>query len=231
MKLSARCRLFLTMLAAVVLLTGCVSIAGADVRNESEPYTDSTQTAGQTGSTEPLQQVSAAQETLAARTVPVSHTYTMQAQSPAAGGKARLSARQELQLYAKKAAPVKSEPAKQPTALQTAAAAAGAADGEVPDNLVLLDTFVATAYCQSGTTATGTQTTVGRSLSVNPNVIPYGTHVWIYLDDGTYVGDYYAEDTGSNMMANPYVVDIYMGPSEETCIQWGARHVSIYVEG
>ena len=96
---------------------------------------------------------------------------------------------------------------------------------------MLLDTFIATAYCVTGTTSTGTYTTVGRTLAVNPNIIPYGTHVWLYLDDGTLVGDYYAEDTGSNMMAHPYVIDIYMGEgSYNDCILWGAQHVSVYVE-
>lgn len=42
----------------------------------------------------------------------------------------------------------------------------------VPDDLELLDTFLATAYCQTGTTATGTYTTVGRTLAVNPGVNP-----------------------------------------------------------
>ena len=102
---------------------------------------------------------------------------------------------------------------------------------ETPDDLVLLDTFIATAYCVTGTTSTGTYTTVNRTLAVNPEVIPYGTHVWLYLDDGTFVGDYYAEDTGSNMMENPYVIDIYMGEdSYNECILWGAQHVSVYVE-
>lgn len=102
---------------------------------------------------------------------------------------------------------------------------------ETPEELVLLDTFIATAYCVTGTTSTGTYTTVNRTLAVNPDVIPYGTHVWLYLDDGTLVGDYYAEDTGSNMMENPYVIDIYMGEgSYNDCILWGAQHVSVYVE-
>jgi 3D (Asp-Asp-Asp) domain-containing protein len=221
MKFSARWKLLLAAAAAALLLTGCVSIADADVRSESESCASSSQTGGEEA--EVLQQAPAAPKTLSAKVVPMSDTY----KTAAEGGKARLSARQELRLYTKKSAAVRAEPAKQPTALQTAAAASG---DEVPDDLVLLDTFVATAYCQTGTTATGTYTTVGRSLSVNPGVIPYGTHVWIYLDDGTYVGDYYAEDTGSNMQAHPYVVDIYMGTSRQTCIDWGARHVSIYVE-
>ena len=97
-------------------------------------------------------------------------------------------------------------------------------------SLTLLDTFIATAYCVTGQTATGTWTTEHRTLAVNPAIIPYGTHVWLFLDDGTLVGDFYAEDTGANMMEHPYVVDIYMGPSYEACVSWGARHVSVYVE-
>ncbi len=116
------------------------------------------------------------------------------------------------------------------TASAEAVPAAQEPSGEAPA-LTLLDGFLATAYCQTGLTATGTYTTVGRTLAVNPDIIPYGTHVWLYLDDGTLVGDYYAEDTGSNMTAHPYVVDIYMGEdSYEQCIEWGVRHVNIYVE-
>lgn len=114
---------------------------------------------------------------------------------------------------------------------ETAPDAEAQTAAETPDDLVLLDTFIATAYCVTGTTSTGTYTTVNRTLAVNPEVIPYGTHVWLYLDDGTLVGDYYAEDTGSNMMENPYVIDIYMGEdSYNECILWGAQHVSVYVE-
>ena len=78
--------------------------------------------------------------------------------------------------------------------------------------------------------AWGAYTTVGRTLAVNPGVIPYGTHVWLYLEDGTLVGDYYAEDTGGNMLEHPYVIDIYMGTDYDTCIEWGVKRVSVYVE-
>lgn len=123
------------------------------------------------------------------------------------------------------------EPVPPAVPVQKASAEESAEPG-VPDNLTLLDTFIATAYCLTGTTSTGTYTTVGRTLAVNPGIIPYGTHVWLYLEDGTFVGDFYAEDTGSNMMEHPYVVDIYMGEdSYDDCINWGARRVSIYVEG
>ena len=106
---------------------------------------------------------------------------------------------------------------------------------QTPENapqagLKLLDSFIATAYYLTGLTSTGAYTTVNHTLAVNPNIIPYGTHVWIWLEDGTYVGDFYAEDTGSNMMAHPYVIDIYMGNDYNACVQWGARNVLVYVE-
>lgn len=119
--------------------------------------------------------------------------------------------------------PVEPTPA-EPTPLESVPA-------ESADGLTYLDTFIATAYTVTGTTATGTYTTVGRTLAVNPGIIPYGTHVWLYLEDGTPVGDYYAEDTGSNMMAHPYVIDIYMGEdSYDACMEWGARRVLVYTE-
>lgn len=104
------------------------------------------------------------------------------------------------------------------------------ADLERPDDLVKLGDFIATAYCVTGQTSTGTQTTVGRTLAVNPYVIPYGTEVWLYLEDGTFAGDFIAEDTGSNMLANSNVIDIYMGEgSYHDCILWGAQNVEVYI--
>ncbi len=113
---------------------------------------------------------------------------------------------------------------------ETAIAKATKADMERPDDLVKLGDFIATAYCVTGQTSTGTQTTVGRTLAVNPYVIPYGTEVWLYLEDGTFAGDFIAEDTGSNMLANPNVIDIYMGQdSYNDCILWGAQNVEVYI--
>ena len=111
-----------------------------------------------------------------------------------------------------------------------AIAQATKADHERPDDLVKLGDFIATAYCVTGQTSTGTQTTVGRTLAVNPYVIPYGTEVWLYLEDGTFAGDFIAEDTGSNMLANPNVIDIYMGQdSYNDCILWGAQNVEVFI--
>ena len=136
--------------------------------------------------------------------------------------------------------PITEEPAPEEEPAQDAAeeavvddspiAQATKADEERPDDLVKLGDFIATAYCVTGQTSTGTYTTVGRTLAVNPYVIPYGTEVWLYLEDGTFAGDFIAEDTGSNMLANPNVIDIYMGQgSYNDCILWGAQNVEVYI--
>ena len=131
------------------------------------------------------------------------------------------------------ALPVKEEAVAEETPApeaDNAIARATKADHERPDDLVKLGDFIATAYCVTGQTSTGTQTTVGRTLAVNPYVIPYGTEVWLYLEDGTFAGDFIAEDTGSNMLANPNVIDIYMGQdSYNDCILWGAQNVEVYI--
>lgn len=121
-------------------------------------------------------------------------------------------------------------PAEEPVVDDSPIAQATKADMERPDDLVKLGDFIATAYCVTGQTSTGTQTTIGRTLAVNPYVIPYGTEVWLYLEDGTFAGDFIAEDTGSNMLANPNVIDIYMGQgSYNDCILWGAQNVEVYI--
>ncbi len=121
-------------------------------------------------------------------------------------------------------------PSEEPVIDDSPIAQATKADMERPDDLVKLGDFIATAYCVTGQTSTGTQTTVGRTLAVNPYVIPYGTEVWLYLEDGTFAGDFIAEDTGSNMLANPNVIDIYMGQdSYNDCILWGAQDVQVYI--
>ena len=100
-----------------------------------------------------------------------------------------------------------------------------------PEGLTYLNSFLATAYCDCGLTATGTTTTVGRTIAVNPDVVPYGTHLYLYLDDGTFVGDYYAEDTGGNLLRHHYLLDIYMGDGAyDQCINWGVRHVLVFID-
>lgn len=78
------------------------------------------------------------------------------------------------------------------------------------------------AVCSTGVTAqTG-------YIAVNPNIIPYGTKMYIVSNDGSYVYGYaIAADTGGFASRNPYMVDLYFNSVKE-CVTFGIRNVTIY---
>jgi 3D (Asp-Asp-Asp) domain-containing protein len=84
-----------------------------------------------------------------------------------------------------------------------------------PPEQISLGEFTITHYCacsrccgkSDGVTATGTQATEGRTIAVDPEVIPYGTKVLI---DGH---EYIAEDTGGAIRGNK--IDIYVDSHQE----------------
>ena len=86
----------------------------------------------------------------------------------------------------------------------------------------------ATAYCPcakccgkaDGITATGTKATAGRTIAVDPSVIPYGTKVKI--NGNTYV----AEDCGGAVKGNK--IDIYFNTHEEA-LQFGRQKLTAYI--
>lgn len=82
-------------------------------------------------------------------------------------------------------------------------------------------TFEATAYSGDTITATGTVPKVGRTIAVDPKVIPYGSQVYI---EG--MGTYIAEDCGGAVKGN--IIDIFMSSKEE-CREWGRRKVQIKI--
>ena len=86
-----------------------------------------------------------------------------------------------------------------------------------------------TAYTElDGITAIGTIPRVG-TVAVNPNVIPYGTRLYICSADGSYVYGYaVAEDTGTAAMAGDIIVDLYMN-SEEECVAFGRQNLCVYI--
>lgn len=86
-----------------------------------------------------------------------------------------------------------------------------------------------TAYCEpGGICSTGVPAQVGV-VAVNPNVIPYGSHLFIAAADSSYVYGYaVAGDTGGAMLSGQAVVDLYMN-SESDCISFGRRNVVVYV--
>ena len=84
-------------------------------------------------------------------------------------------------------------------------------------NDVFLGEFTLTAYCPgrcccgkwaSGYTATGTLATEGRTIAVDPKVIPYGTRVLLIWPDGTQ-REYIAEDCGGGVNGNR--IDVFFG--------------------
>ena len=74
-----------------------------------------------------------------------------------------------------------------------------------------------------GITYTGTKATVGRTVAVDPAVIPLGS--WLYIQG---IGWRCAEDTGSAVRGN--IIDIYVGEGEkarQAALRAGRRQVKI----
>ena len=91
-------------------------------------------------------------------------------------------------------------------------------------------TSLATAYCDKGLTATGTQARVG-AIAVDPRRIPYGTRLFIMSADGEYIyGIATAEDTGSRQHIVGTRIDLHFDTKRE-CIQFGARDCLVYFLG
>lgn len=66
-------------------------------------------------------------------------------------------------------------------------------------------------------------------VAVNPNIIPYGTRLYIKSSDGSYVYGYaIAADTGTALMDGRVLVDVYFNTYGEAC-KFGAKKVDVYV--
>lgn len=77
-------------------------------------------------------------------------------------------------------------------------------------------------------TASGRKATVG-CVAVDPNIIPYGTELYITTVDGSAVYGYaIAADTGTALMDGLILVDLFMESYDASC-DWGARQVNIYI--
>ena len=85
-------------------------------------------------------------------------------------------------------------------------------------------TGIATAYYEppGSLTASGMTVGVGR-IGVNPEMIPYGTKLYV-----TGYGYCVAADCGWGTIGMGRIADLYMN-SEAECEQWGVREVTIYV--
>lgn len=88
----------------------------------------------------------------------------------------------------------------------------------------------ATAYGASdgNKTSTGTKPAIGY-IAVNPNVIPYGSRLYIRSKDGKHIyGFAIAADTGPSVLKNITVADLFLG-SDVEIYHWGRRDVEIYI--
>lgn len=100
----------------------------------------------------------------------------------------------------------------------------------IPVNYTRVISGRSTAYTApaGAGTASGRLAQVGV-VAVNPNVIPYGSELYIVSQDGSRVYGYaVAGDTGSAMMNGHALVDLYMNTYEDCC-NWGAVYVDVYV--
>ena len=90
-------------------------------------------------------------------------------------------------------------------------------------------TVQATAYTYTGNKcSTGVAPQPGY-IAVNPNIIPYGTKMYIKSSDGSYIYGYaVAADTGGFIKSRPNNVDLFMS-SKAACAAFGRRNVEIYI--
>ncbi len=89
---------------------------------------------------------------------------------------------------------------------------------------------VATAYSAwpGAGTASGRPSMIGH-VAVNPDIIPYGTRLFITSVDGRLNYGYcIAAETGIALSQGIIDVDLYFGSYEESCA-WGKRLVNIYI--
>lgn len=97
------------------------------------------------------------------------------------------------------------------------------------DELIYIGEFKLTGYCpcyycseEFGTaTATGTTCTAGRTVAVDPTVIPYGTHLLINGHE------YIAEDCGGAIKENK--IDVYCDTHEECFSDYCNGYADVYI--
>lgn len=84
------------------------------------------------------------------------------------------------------------------------------------------------AYTGGGTTSTGRAAAFGL-VAVNPNIIPYGSRLYICSPDGRLVYGYaVAADTGGAAMRNIIIADLYYDTYSQ-CARIGTRTMNVYV--
>jgi len=96
-----------------------------------------------------------------------------------------------------------------------------------------LGLFELTAYCpcsaccgkDDGITATGTQAAEGRTVAVDPNVIPYGTTIEVIYPDGSRA-QYVAEDCGGAIKAQR--LDVFF-EDHQAALKFGIQSAYVFL--
>ena len=83
-------------------------------------------------------------------------------------------------------------------------------------------TVKATAYAGDKSTSTLVKPVVGRTIAVDPRVIPYGSRVYIPALGKTFI----AQDCGGGIKGNR--IDIFMA-TEREARKWGVRTIEIEI--
>lgn len=85
-------------------------------------------------------------------------------------------------------------------------------------------TYLATAYSQTGITASG-EYTHRHIVAADPDILPIGTRILI-RHAGKYSGEYVVADTGGKIQGHR--LDLYF-PSTRECRNFGVKHVEVEV--
>ncbi len=111
---------------------------------------------------------------------------------------------------------------------QTAQILTDADGNQVHYSQLLTGTGTAYTAPEGALTSTGRLAQYGV-VAVNPNIIPYGTRLYIMSTDGEIVYGYaIAGDTGGGMMAGWVLCDLYY-PTFDDCSVFGCREIAVYV--
>ncbi len=88
----------------------------------------------------------------------------------------------------------------------------------------------AAAYsARAGSSTASGRPAIPGHVAVNPNIIPYGTKMYIATPDGSYVYGYaIAADTGTALMEGKILVDVFFNTYEESA-KFGIKNVNIYI--
>lgn len=99
----------------------------------------------------------------------------------------------------------------------------------VPTEYVNVLTGNACAYTADPDSLMSTGKSVFQGyVAVDPDIIPYGSELYIVAEDGEVYGYAIAADTGYSVRMGHIIVDLFMNEYDD-CIQWGNKPVNVYV--